>query len=55
MNCITCYMLRCKYNCGNACIAAEVEIGCGEDGTSCLTYEEKDIYAEVEGFKRDDE
>lgn len=51
-NCIVCYMTSCKYNCDNACSAAEVEIGYSSDGAGCLTYEEKDIYAEVEGFKR---
>lgn len=46
----TCWNDRCEYNCnGCYCDAPEVEIG--TDG-SCLTFEEKDIYKEVDGFSR---
>jgi hypothetical protein len=51
MNCIVCYNHTCKYHELTGCNAAVVEIG--SEG-SCLTYEEKDIYAEVEEFKRDE-
>lgn len=48
----TCWNERCKYNrSGCYCDADEVEIGANHE---CLTYEELDIYAEAEGFKRDD-
>jgi hypothetical protein len=48
----TCWNDRCEYSCnGCYCYAPEVEIG--TDG-SCLTFEEKDIYREVEGLSRDD-
>jgi hypothetical protein len=48
-NCIVCYNHTCKYHEITSCHCAVVEIG--SDG--CLTYEEKDIYAEVEGFERE--
>lgn len=50
-NCIVCYNHTCKFHSVNSCEAAAVEIG--SDG-SCLTYEEIDIYAEVEEFRRDE-
>lgn len=49
-NCIVCYNHLCKHKETNGCTAAVVEIG--SDG-NCLTYEEKDIYKEVEGFGRE--
>lgn len=51
-NCIVCYNHTCRHHSVNSCEAAVVEVS--SDG-SCLTYEEKDIYAEVEGFRREKE
>ncbi len=51
-SCIVCYNHLCKYKRVNGCTASIVAIG--SDG-NCLTYEEKDIYKEVEGFKRESE
>ena len=48
-NCIVCYNDSCRHCSGTGCMAAVVEIG--SDG-NCLTYEEIDIYKEVEGFSR---
>jgi hypothetical protein len=47
----TCWDNTCHYNRGGCyCNAPEVEIAADHE---CLTYEEKDIYAEAEGFGRD--
>lgn len=44
-----CWRRECEYNKASKCTAASIVIG--GLGT-CLTFNEKDIYAEVEGFKR---
>ncbi len=49
-NIYVCFNHTCKYKKANACTCAGVEIS--SDG-HCLTYEEKDIYKEVEGFSRE--
>lgn len=49
--CIVCSNTRCKHNYRYSCEAAKLELG--SDG-SCLTYDERDIYKEAEGFKRDE-
>ena len=46
-----CWVGDCVHNCGNYECGAD-SIAVGTDG-SCCTYEEKDIYKEVEGFGRD--
>lgn len=47
MSCIkTCWNNKCKYNC-NGCYCNTDDIEIGTDG-SCLTFEELDIYKEVE-------
>lgn len=48
-NCIVCYNDSCKHCSGTGCMAAVVEVGYGG---SCLTYEEIDIYKEVEESSR---
>lgn len=50
-NCIVCSNTKCSYNSGLACAAAVVELS--YDGT-CLTYDEIDIYKEIEEFSRDE-
>lgn len=45
-----CWRRECEYNLANQCMAHSVMIGSFGD---CLTYTEKDIYKEVEGFSRD--
>ena len=50
---ISCCNIDCEYNHrGHSCHADDVEIDF--DGT-CLTFEQKDIYKEVEGFNRESE
>ena len=47
----TCFNSKCEYNRGDCyCNAGDVEIDA--DG-SCFTFEEKDIYKNVEGFGRE--
>ena len=42
----------CTHNCGGCfCNTDEIEL---DSLGQCMTYYEKDIYAEVEGFKRDE-
>ena len=46
----TCWNDKCEFNCGGCyCDALEVVI---DTYGSCATFEEKDIYKEVEGFSR---
>lgn len=48
----TCWNTSCEYNrSGCYCDAYDIEID--TDG-NCMTFMEKDIYKEVEGFRRDD-
>lgn len=47
---IVCSNTMCKYNSGLSCTAAVVEVGWKHN---CITYEEIDIYKEVEEFSRD--
>jgi hypothetical protein len=48
----TCWDNTCRYNRGGCyCDAAEIEVSINHE---CLTYEEIDIYAEAEGFKRNE-
>ena len=49
---IKCYNTKCKFNHSCWCFPTE-QITIGTDG-SCLSYEEIDIYKEVEGFSRED-
>ena len=46
-----CWNDKCAYSC-DGCYCDAVEVMIGTDG-SCLTFEEKDIYREVEGFSRE--
>ena len=47
--CIICSNTDCKYNYKRSCEAHKLELDCN---CVCLTYIERDIYEEVEGFKR---
>ena len=44
-----CWRGECEYNVAGKCTAHSIIIG---TYGNCLTFNEKDIYAEVEGFKR---